>query len=282
MTRSASAFRGLVALGLLFLTDTAFAPSASAGSFTLADGNTVVDIDTTSQAGLYNWFVDGVDQMWQEWNWYRVGANGPEISLDTIEVLSTASDVNGNGLNETLYAKFSDGSLQFEVTWNIVGGAPGSLQSIISETYKVTNLTGAKIDDINFFTYTDLDMGGGIVDALAFLENDNSIHQYDGIWRSETTHNPNWSRWEISVWPTLLNSLNDGAATDLSNSVTPVIGPVDIVQAYQYHFNLDAGLSATFGVQKTIWAIPEPGSIAMVGVGLLGLSGLAIRRRRNR
>ena len=50
----------------------------------LTDFNSTVVIDPTSQAGMYTWTVDGVDQMWQQWFWYRIGSAGPEQSIDTL------------------------------------------------------------------------------------------------------------------------------------------------------------------------------------------------------
>src|SRR5215471_5719398 len=51
---------------------------------TLTDNNSVAQIDPNGQAGMFSWTVDGVQNLFQQWFWYRVGTNGPENSIDTI------------------------------------------------------------------------------------------------------------------------------------------------------------------------------------------------------
>src|SRR3989442_15907678 len=51
---------------------------------TLSDNNSHAQIDPTSQAGMSNWFVDGQNQLQQQWFWYRIGNLGGESSINTI------------------------------------------------------------------------------------------------------------------------------------------------------------------------------------------------------
>jgi hypothetical protein len=57
---------------------------ATAAPFTLTDGNASVVIDPDKQTGISNWTTDGVNQLNQQWFWYRVGASRQENSLDTV------------------------------------------------------------------------------------------------------------------------------------------------------------------------------------------------------
>src|SRR5437762_221264 len=66
---------GLIASALVF--------QGQAQVVTLTDNNSVAQIDTASQAGMFNWSVDGQNQLTQQWFWYRIG-NTPEKSIDTI------------------------------------------------------------------------------------------------------------------------------------------------------------------------------------------------------
>ncbi len=50
---------------------------------TLTDNNSVAQINPNSQSGMFNWSVDGQNQLNQQWFWYRIG-NTPEQSIDTI------------------------------------------------------------------------------------------------------------------------------------------------------------------------------------------------------
>lgn len=47
----------------------------------LTDLNSVVSIDPSSSWGMHTWTVDGVDQMYQQWFWYRIGAAGGSLPL---------------------------------------------------------------------------------------------------------------------------------------------------------------------------------------------------------
>ena len=70
----------LLAIGMsLSLIDT----TAVASPINLVDQNSSVTIDPTSQAGVDNWTVNGVNQLYQEWFWYGVGSSG-DLSIDQL------------------------------------------------------------------------------------------------------------------------------------------------------------------------------------------------------
>ena len=54
---------------------------AEANIWILTDSNSSVSIDDGSQAGVYNWTVDGHNNLFQMQFWYRVG-NNPELSTN--------------------------------------------------------------------------------------------------------------------------------------------------------------------------------------------------------
>ncbi|MFN7021868.1 MAG: hypothetical protein ACK4WH_11145 [Phycisphaerales bacterium] len=45
----------------------------------LSDRNSVVRIDDSSPAGMFDWVVDGTDHLFQQWLWLRVGGDTAEI-----------------------------------------------------------------------------------------------------------------------------------------------------------------------------------------------------------
>ena len=53
----------------------------------LVNNNSTALIDPNSSAGMFNWTVDGVNQLNQQWFWYRVG-NNPEAPINTISAPS--------------------------------------------------------------------------------------------------------------------------------------------------------------------------------------------------
>jgi len=62
----------------------AYTPVCSA-DVVLTDQNTTVTIDPVNGAGVYSWLVNGVEQLFQQWFWYRVGSTGGESPLETLD-----------------------------------------------------------------------------------------------------------------------------------------------------------------------------------------------------
>ena len=56
--------------------------SARAQIVTLADLNSTAQINSSSQSGMFNWYVDGVNQLYQQWFWYGIGTGTGQSSID--------------------------------------------------------------------------------------------------------------------------------------------------------------------------------------------------------
>jgi len=50
----------------------------------LTSGNSVVKIDPFNPSGMNSWVVDGQNQLYQQWFWYRTASQTREYSIDTI------------------------------------------------------------------------------------------------------------------------------------------------------------------------------------------------------
>jgi len=254
------------------------ASGASAAITTLTDRNSVVRLDDSSQAGFFDWEVDGVDQLFQQWFWFRVGGAGQESSLDTLPLTGYAA-VDTNPFDDpgidSVSLQYTGASIRVTGTWTLRGGDNGSGLSDLSESLSLTNMTGAPIS-VTFFQYTDFDLGNTVIDQYAQVVGvtNNTIQQQDiGFTFSETIITPSPDNFEVSVFPVLLNSLNDGAVTSLSGAAGP-IGPGDLVWAVSWTVAL--GPNQTINVVKDKSIVPTPGAVALIGVA--GLAGL--RRRR--
>src|SRR5207245_4856892 len=121
---------------------------------TLTDLNSVAQIDTGSQAGMFRWTVDGVSQLAQQWFWYRIGSSGPEASINTI-----SPPVNNQATPRQLSTIYTGNLFNVRVDYMLNGSLPGSGRSDMNETITINN-TSATALDFHFFQYSDFDLNG--------------------------------------------------------------------------------------------------------------------------
>jgi PEP-CTERM motif len=255
---------GLLVLGLSGM----LAQNSVAGLLSLADDNSAADFNTDSQANAYSWTVDGVDQLFQQAFWYRIG-NAPQSSLDTLpHPTEGTTDTNFDNDDDTLFVRYD-------------GGALGSGASDMGEQISITNL-GASPLDFHFFQYSDFDLAGSAGGDEALFTNANTVRQYEGAMElQETVVTPVPSHREINYYANVLTALNGGAATTLSDlpAIGTVFGPGDITWAYQWDVLVQPGSTFQISKDKNLkGVVPEPSSLALltVAVGLL----FGLRRKR--
>jgi PEP-CTERM motif len=272
---------------LIFLVG--FAAIAQAAPTTLTDRNSSAGIDPSAQAGMFNWTVNSINQLAQQWFWYRIGPTGPESSIDTLSLFSnTATDTNGNGLNDTLSLSYGNGatpaasSFLLDVTYSLQGTRAAG--SSIGETINIKNNTSSPLD-FHFFQYSHFTLGGVAGGETEALLNPNTVRVLGtGNLFSETvvTRAPN--HYELAFNPTTINRLNDASATQLSDGPTTA-GPGDVTWAFEWDQTLNptgqAGDTLTISKDKTLQLVPEPGTLALMATGLVG-GFVFFRKRANR
>jgi len=246
-------------------------PLANAAALTVADGNSSITVQSTGQGGMSNWTVDGVNQMFQQWFWYRIGATGPESSIDTISAptIATAS-------SPLIDTKYQNTQLSVDVRYLLTGGGAGSSASDVGETITIKNLSTSSFV-LHFFQYSDFDLGGTANGQTATFISPNAFDQTGGaLIMTETVTTPAANEHEAGLFATTLNNLNDGSATTLNNNNSA--GPGDATWAFEWDTTIAAGGTFQISKDKNIRAaVPEPASLMLLG-GVVFLIARKLRK----
>jgi hypothetical protein len=234
---------------------------------TLTDLNSVAAIDVGTQAGQFNWQVDGVNQLAKQWFWYRIG-NAPEASIDTM-----GAPVILQNTASSLTVTYANQMVSVQVDFLLRGGQVGSGTSDIAETISIHNLTGGALP-FHFYQYADFDLNGTPDgDSVQFL-GPYVVQQTKGATMlSETVAVPASTRREAALFNQTLLRLNDGLATDLNNANSA--GPGNVTWAFQWDKDIAAGGSLLISKDKQL-TVPEPMTLAVLALG----GTLLARRRR--
>jgi PEP-CTERM motif-containing protein len=256
----------------------ALASSADAQIITLVDNNSVAQINVGSSSGMFNWNVDGQNQLAQQWFWYRVGALGPEQAINSI---SAPALTTPNA--RTLYTSYNNGAIGVEVDYQLTGFSPGSGLSDVQETITINNRTQSLLD-FHFFQYSDFDLngtpGGDTVQLGKNLHGlFNEADQTKGSSSlSETVVTPGANHGEAGLFNTTLVKLNDANPDILNDNAGPMTG--DATWAFEWDFTIAPGSSVGISKDKylSIGVVPEPSVLALISLGLIAFG---LRRRRS-
>ena len=151
------------------------------GMLTLTNGNSLVEIDPTSDQGMYSWTVDGTDQLYQHWFWLRQGASGPQSSFDQ---LGTAWGLYNTTSNAGVM--FLPPGLNINLGYALAGGAPGSDASEVVETLMIQNTNDSSVT-LHLFDYADYDLAGNPEgDTVSFPTTNSVLQQGNGMTLTQT------------------------------------------------------------------------------------------------
>jgi hypothetical protein len=254
------------------------ARDASAAVVQLTDGNSILDIDTSSASGVHNFYIDGVDHLFAHWFYYRVGNVGPESPVSNLFQTNIANTAN------VLSVEYSDSlaspTFRVTLTFTLNGGGPGSGAGDLIEDITIQNLTNLPLD-FHFFQYADFDLNNTTTDSVVAAVGSpvNTVTQTEGSQAiQELVTNSNVapiSHHQVDFYDNIVAMLSDGDADDLNDNSGP-LGPGDLIWALQWDFTLDA--MDRFEISKDIrlQAIPEPSMLPLFGLAVAA----GLRRRR--
>jgi len=257
--------------------------SSSAQVYTLTDNNSSADVSVNSSAGMSNWFVDGQNQLAQQWFWYRIGgvaANNPDAPINSLS-LANASLLLPNVLKTT----YQNSQLRITINYTLNGQDPGTGGADMQETIQIKNIS-ANPYDLHFFQYSDfnlagtpggdnvnlnVDLGSGLFSGATQTKNNVTLTE-----TVQTGVIPFANHGEANFYPNTLNAL--GTSYNLNDNVSA--GPGDVTWALQWDFTLAPNQQISISKDKLISGVqvPEPASLGLGMVGL-GLLGLRARRR---
>ena len=246
---------------------------ASAQIYTLTSDNSSVSINLGSQTGMYNWSVDGQNQLTQQWFWYRIGSSGPQASIDTIG--APVAVEYGTSILDTTYtaAKFS-----LSVDYTLTGGSPTSGASDLAETISIQNLTGSTLP-FYFFQYADFNLGGTPNNDSGQLDKTskgfNQVDQTDGFCHlgenvdTVVSHPATYG--EVANDNSILSSLNNATPTTLNDNMST---SGNIKWALEWVANIAPG--GTYIISKDLnmsgvvpVSVPEPSTWTLILLGVL-------------
>lgn len=249
---------------------------ASAQIVTLNNQNSSATINVGTLAGnsggMTNWTVDGVNQLVQQWFWYRAPGMNSEQPINSI---GAPLVVTPDG--RTLYTTYANTQYSVEVDYMLTGTSPHSGTSDISEAIRISNTTASSLS-FHLFQYSDFQLGGdrshNIVQLgtdLRGLYNEADITKDNsGDSLSETVVSPGANHGEAALAPATFNKLTDGKVDTLNDNVGPT-APGDAIWAFEWDFTIGAGESVSISKDKWLHStVPEPSTYALMSLGMAG------------
>jgi hypothetical protein len=233
---------------------------AAATTLSVSNGNASIAVDPGSVFGLSSYTVDGTEQIFEEWFWFRRSGDLYEQPLNNLSLTSAAAAGN------QIQLSFAGDNLGVRLGYQLFGGTPGSDTAGLRETVVLQNPSNTALQ-LAWFMEADFDLdafGGSDVIAGGL----NGILQTDGHTTLAVSSSLTPSAFQAAPFPDLFLSLSDFSITNLDNSGIP-FGPGDGTFAYQWNLSIPPNSSLTYTIDKNFIPEPATGELCVVVLGLL-------------
>jgi len=275
--------RFIAAAAALLAAAVLFAPKAARATLvTLQSDNSTVQLNTTSngnpsQNGVYNWEINDVNQIIQQWFWYRLSNTGPASDLTTLTQVGSPTLLNTSGGAGDNYASinYAGSGFTLNLQYLLIGGAAGSSSSDLEAIINIDN-TGGKTLDFDLVNYNNFSPANNSGLRGVTIANGNTADE--SILSGELAQvlvSPSSTQYDAAA-AGLLAGLNSGSLIPLPDNGST--SGADPAFAFGFDLTIAPHSSSVISADEQLTApVPEPASAATF-LGAL----LFIRRRRRR
>jgi len=273
----------LAVAGVLFLPG-----KGTAQIINMNDNGSQASVNLGSQAGMYNWSVNGQNQLIQQWFWYQTDG-GVALSIDTLGTPIVNTSNGSDGIN-VLTANYENSQLLLTTQYVLSGNGVGSGTADMYESISIQNISASALN-LNFYEYNHFNING-----IFFTSGNNSVQLFGSEGNGgapfsavrqaegypmieEAIIKPFANYGEAAIAGQTLNELNTVPGLVLNDNA--LAGPGDVTWAFQWVQN-DLAPGQVLDVFRdyalSYEPIPEPSAVALIALGL-GAWGMTRRRQ---
>jgi hypothetical protein len=218
---------------------------------------------------ISDWNVNGVDHLYDQEFYYRVGSSGAESNFSTMSWSTPSVFADRFSIQGGVSTLFD-----VEMTYTLTGA---STNSTVNESIRITN-TSASAISLHLFKYVDFDLNGNAMGDTVEKINANTFQQVDGNILTEMVLTNAPTAWDVGPFGSHYG-LRDGSTTTLTDTSGPYSG--DATYVMEWVLNLSAGQTTSFGSTTFLETteVPVPAAAWLFGSALLGLASVGRTRR---
>jgi PEP-CTERM motif len=254
--------------------------------FTIGARNTSLQINLAG--GLSNWTINGVNQLNQQWFYYSIGS-GPVYSIDTIAPWTTptlgGSVAFGTIINTNLSETYANSAQSLTTAYNLQSGAVGSPSATLGSTITFQNTSGTN-EVLHFYQYSNFGLENNAAgqtvhfsgSGLPYQVNQNSPDGASLTGRISSISGGTGDTVEETAGITdglQFGLANGNSAPNFSGPFSA--GPGNVNFAYEMDAALTSGTGLVISETQAL-TIPEPSSVTLMGLGMMGLAISRARR----